>query len=91
VKMVVGAWAALLMGAERRVVDGSRQRVEREWNWDWDWDWHWNWTWHFFFSSGVVVRSVPSAPTGECGSGLWQWMWMWDVVLSWWSLCWGLE
>lgn len=55
--------------------------MEREWDWDWDW----NWTWHFF--SGVVVRSVPSAPTGDVGGTL-----CCEPVLSWSSVlsCHGL-
>jgi hypothetical protein len=69
-KTVVGAWAALLMGAERRWLMGVGSV------------WCGSGTGigigtgigpGTFFSSGVVVRSVPSAPTGDvdvdCGSG----------------------
>ena len=69
-KTVVGAWAVLLMGAERRWLMGVGSV------------WCGSGTGigigtgigpGTFFSSGVVVRSVPSAPTGDvdvdCGSG----------------------
>jgi hypothetical protein len=80
-KTVVGAWAALLMGAERRWLMGVGSV------------WSGSGTGigigtgigpGTFFSSGVVVSFGSISPDRGCGCRLWKWMWMWmwDVVLS---------
>ena len=79
-KTVVGAWAALLMGVGR-VWSGSGTGIGIGTGIGPG----------TFCSSSVVVRSVPSAPTGDAvvgvdvGCGLWT---LCCLGLSW--LCWGL-